>query len=119
MQGDVSGVGDLMASAGRDRDGVSRADLGCLVVQLHSALAFENEVDLFGLRVIVGRGRAADGNSRLGQALASNARITVRQKLSDFRTVLGDKCRDSVELLDVHGNSPAGRTHRHTLFPQA
>ena len=100
-------VGDAMMRSRRDGDRVAGTNRLHLIADLHQRLAFENEVDLFGLQVVVRRRARAGGEPGLGERLIANARVAMREQFADFRAVLGDKGRRPREALDVHEAFPS------------
>jgi hypothetical protein len=77
-------VGDGVAGAGRDGDGVAGANLALLALDLHSAAALEKVVDFLRSPMEVRRCETAGRQSRLGEALVGTARVAVGEQLADF-----------------------------------
>src|SRR5581483_9898664 len=87
----VARVAELVPDAGRDGDGVAGTDAGAVAVELEVALAFEDEVDLFGLGVVVALRRLAGLEGRLGEALVDGAAGREAAELADRAAVGGDE----------------------------
>ena len=61
--------GDLMPRVGWNQDGIAGGDVASFTVDLHGALPFEDEVELFAELVVMTLGWLADGDGGLGKTL--------------------------------------------------
>lgn len=91
-----------MPSTGWDEDGIAGGHRALFAVDLHHAVAFEDEVKLFTELVVVSLGRLADGDGGFGEALVRHWRIRAVEDAANGAAVLGGKGGLLGEGVDGH-----------------
>lgn len=97
------GGGDLVPGARRDEDGIANGHGAFFAVDLHGALAFEDEVEFLTQLVVVALGGAADWDGGFGEALVLHGGIRAVQDAADGAAVLGGEGRLLGKLVQGHG----------------
>ncbi len=101
---EAEGLGgrDLVPGAGRNENGITWADGSCFAIDLHGALAFEDEVKLLTELVVMTFGGLADGNRGLCEALVLHGRVGAVEDAADGAAVLGGEGFLRGKLVDDH-----------------